>query len=147
MSPLLLSLIVVFIIGAAIGIYALAAPRRAHGVDQAPRIEMPTRPFEDILADPVADADREWSSRAGSEFAGLSETARCELIFAIAALDDRPSHLLLVTALDDPSEAVALAAAHALANAGEMAQVRVHAAAHPGPRTDRVIETLALLEP
>ncbi len=136
MSLLLLALIVVFLIGAGIGIYALAAPRRLLPIVQPSAIE----PAIDI------DQDAEWSLQAGSEFAGLSEAARCEMVFAIAALDDQPSRRLLVSALNDTSEAVVLAAAHALASAGQIAEVQAYAGAHPGPRADRVIETLALLE-
>ena len=59
-----------------------------------------------------------WTLAAGEEFAGLSDAERCDLIFAVAALDDEASRQLLSRALDDPSEAVALAAARALARRG-----------------------------
>lgn len=144
MPPLLLVLIGIFIIGAAIGVYALAAPRRAHDLTQPSKVETPNLRFEPERATPVPES--EWSSRAGSEFAGLSETARCELVFAVAALDDEPARRLLLAALDDPSEAVGLAAAHALASAGQIAEVQTYVSMHPGARADRVMETLTLLE-
>jgi hypothetical protein len=56
-----------------------------------------------------------WTRAAGDEFAQLSDAERCDLVFAVAALDDEASQRLLVRALDDPSDAVALAAARALA--------------------------------
>ena len=59
-----------------------------------------------------------WAQAAGDEFAALSDAERCDLIFALAALDDEDSRRLLVRALDDPSEAVALAAARGLARHG-----------------------------
>ncbi|HEY1654638.1 MAG TPA: HEAT repeat domain-containing protein [Candidatus Tumulicola sp.] len=86
-----------------------------------------------------------WTDAAGDEFAGLTEPARCELIFAIAALDDRRSLPVLERALADPSETVALAAAHALAARGDAAIVESYFAAHPGERATRIAGTLALL--
>jgi hypothetical protein len=57
-----------------------------------------------------------WLTAVGEDFAALSEAERCDLIFAVAALeDDDSSEALLARALSDPSEGVALAAAHALA--------------------------------
>src|SRR5271155_668675 len=95
-------LIVIFVLGVAGGVYAFAAPRRkaaALAPDRAP-----------LHADTEGGADE--------EFAGLSETARCEMIFAAGALDDERSQRLLEHGLGDPSEAVATAAAHALASRG-----------------------------
>ncbi len=139
MSALLLVLLAVFLIGAALGVYALAAPRRGHTTAAA-------TPVGDLAVEPPR-ADESWSEQAGREFSGLSETARCELVFAVAALDDAPARQLLLAALDDPCEAVTLAAAHALAKSGRICDVQTYASAHPGPRADRVLETVALLQP
>jgi hypothetical protein len=86
-----------------------------------------------------------WTGQAGEGFEGLSEGARCDMIFAIAELpgDDRTA--LLRDALDDPSEAVALAAANALAARGEGTVVGTYLAARPGARSDRIARDLALL--
>lgn len=87
----------------------------------------------------------DWTDAAGHEFGGLSEPARCEMIFAIAALDDPRSLPLLERALADPSETVALAAARALAGRGGAAMVERYFAAHPGERAARIAGTLALM--
>lgn len=128
-------LLVVFAIGAAIGVYALAAPRR-----RAARLPAGSAQDRQPL-----HATTEWTSDAGADFGELSESARCELIFAVAALDDERSLLLLEHALSDPSEAVALAAAHALGSRGHAGVVERHLASHPGERADRMAQTLALL--
>ena len=60
-----------------------------------------------------------WTDAAGDEFTRLSDAERCDLVFAVAALDDDASRQLLIRALDDPSDAVALAAARGLARQGE----------------------------
>jgi hypothetical protein len=87
-----------------------------------------------------------WTASAGDEFSGLSESARCDLIFAIAALDDRSSSKVLERALDDPSEAVVLAAAHALGGRGESAVVDRYFRSNPSERASRIAATLALFE-
>ena len=92
-----------------------------------------------------ARGDAEWTHAAGDEVSGLSEPARCDLIFAVSALDDERSQRLLVQALDDPCEAVSLAAAHALHSRGEDTAVERYLAAHPGDRSTRIAQTLALL--
>ncbi len=140
MSTLLLVLLAIFLVGAALGIYALAAPRRRHtaSVETAQ---------PEIAAEKPLEFDQTWSEQAGREFSGLSETARCELVFAVAALDDAPAHRLLLAALGDSSEAVATAAAHALARSGNLADVQAYASEHPGPRTERILQTIALLAP
>ena len=66
------------------------------------------------------------------EFGNLSNSERCDFIFAIAALDD-------------PCEAVALAAAHALTMAGSATRLERFFAEHPGGRTDRIAASLELL--
>jgi hypothetical protein len=79
------------------------------------------------------------------EFGNLSNSERCDFIFAIAALDDPSSTRLLERALDDPCEAVALAAAHALTTAGSTTWLERFFAEHPGGRTDRITASLELL--
>jgi hypothetical protein len=86
-----------------------------------------------------------WTDAAGHEFAGLSESGRCDLIFAVAALEDQRSQGLLERALDDPSEPVALAAAHALASHGCRTNVDRYLAANPGARATHIASLLALL--
>jgi hypothetical protein len=86
-----------------------------------------------------------WTHAAGDDFTDLPEAARCDMVFAMAALDDDASRSVLERALDDPSETVALAAAHALANRGQGVLLERHFAANPGERATRIAETLALL--
>jgi hypothetical protein len=126
-------LVLVLIVGAAIGAYALLAPRREREA-RAAREGVPLQ------------ATTDWTNEAGDEFAGLSESARCDLVFAVAALDDERSRQLLEHALNDPAEAVALAAAHALAGNGRRATVERYLADHPGLRADRIVQTLLLLD-
>jgi hypothetical protein len=84
-----------------------------------------------------------WTRAAGEEFADLSEADRCDLVFAVAALDDPRSQRLLEHALDDPSEAVALAAARAMANRGRTPELERYLA-RPGERSRRIAATLRL---
>jgi hypothetical protein len=122
-----------FIAGAAVGFYALLAPRAAKVESQ------PAPPLEPWTA------STDWTTEAGAEFAGLSESARCDLIFAVANLDDESSERLLLHALDDPSDAVALAAAHALVRRGNAGALEAYAQRHPGERSERLARTLELL--
>lgn len=134
MTPILIILVLVFVAGAIVGAYALLAPRAAP-------VQTPARaPLE-----PVAGGT-EWTREAGEEFAELSESARCDLIFAVAELDDARSRQLLEHALDDPSEAVALAAAHALARRGANETIEAYAQRRPGERSERLARTLELLD-
>jgi HEAT repeat protein len=94
---------------------------------------------------PVRVPGADWTDAAGREFAGLNESARCDLIFAVAALEDERSRELLEQALDDPSEPVALAAAHALVSHGHRANVERYLAANPGTRATNLAGMLALL--
>lgn len=129
------ALIVVLVLGIAGTLYAWLAPRRK-AVRLAPEPERaPLR------------GDSKWTDAAGDEFSGLSEPARCDLIFAVAALDDERSQRLLEHALDDPSEAVSIAAAHALHSRGHSEFVQRYLADRPGERADRIAQTLALLAP
>jgi len=135
MTPVYVVLALVFAIGVALGLYAWLAPRAP-----APKPEAAQPPLEPFRA--TAD----WTAEAGAEFAGLSESARCDLIFAVADLDDERSAQLLLHALDDPSDAVALAAAHALVRRGAADSVEAYAERHPGERAERIVKTLSLLD-
>jgi hypothetical protein len=79
-----------------------------------------------------------------ARFDGLSEAERCDFVFAIAALEDPSSTRLLERALDDPCEAVALAAAHALASFGGTATLQ-RFFAQRGGRAERIARSLELL--
>jgi hypothetical protein len=135
MTLVVVVLALVFCVGVALGIYALRAPRAA----AVPAAEPPS-PLEPWTA------STDWTSEAGTEFAGLSESARCDLIFAVTDLDDERSQRLLSHALDDPSDAVALAAAHALARRGDSQTLAQYAQRHPGERSERLARTLELLD-
>jgi hypothetical protein len=130
-----LAIAVLFLLGIALGVYAVAAPR-ALGIE-------PTL-LDQVAPEPM-QATTAWTNEAGQEFAGLCESARCDLVFAVAALDDDRSSHLLEFALQDPNEAVALAAAHALAGSGRAATVERFLAQHPGERAERIVSTLSLL--
>ena len=125
--------VVVLAGGGALGLYAWLAPRRAR---EAARVRK---------GEPVY-ATTDWTNEAGAEFGGLSESARCDMIFAVAALDDDRSQHLLEHALSDSAEAVALAAAHALAGRGRHGVVDSYLAEHPGARADRIAQALSLLD-
>jgi len=133
MSLVIGILVVVLIAGVAVGAYALAAPRRERAL-RAAREGLPLQ------------ATTDWTNEAGDEFAGLSESARCDLVFAVAALEDQRSQQLLEHALNDPAEPVALAAAHALMGSGRRSNVERYLAEHPGLRADRITQTLSLLD-
>ena len=128
-----LLIVVIIVAGVGIGLYAMLAPRR---VEQA-RVKREGAPLQ---------ATTDWTNEAGDEFAGLSESARCDMIFAIGALDDGRSQRLLEHALSDPSEAVSLAAAHVLISSGRRSMVESFLKAHPGQRADRIAQNLSLLD-
>ncbi len=92
-----------------------------------------------------APGDDTWIGDAGSDFAGLSESDRCDVVFALGALEDDASQPLLERALGDSSEAVALAAAHALTRRGGTARVERYFAANPGERASRISAALDVL--
>ena len=85
-----------------------------------------TRPRKRISV--VAPPQAAWTQTAGEEFAALSAAERCDLVFAVAALDDESSQHVLLRALADPSEAVALAAARSLSRKGHTASLERHLA-------------------
>lgn len=129
-------IIALLVIGIALGAYAIFAPRRVAQVaaDAATRsVDEANAAGTHAFADPP------------SPLAGLSEAERCEVVFAMAALDDDESREHLRAALNDPSETVALAAAHALAGSGHIAAVNAYAQQNPGPRAQRLLDTIALL--
>jgi hypothetical protein len=128
-----IAVVVVLVIGVALGIYTWLAPRR---------VAAPARVREGA----PLHASTDWTNEAGEEFAGLSESARCDLVFAVAALDDERSQRLLEHALNDPAEAVALAAAHALVTHGRRNLVDNFLGGHPGSRADRIAQALSLLD-
>ena len=133
MSTIVIILVAILVIGAGIGIIAVAAPRRSAA-------ELRKR------EGPPVQTTTDWTNEAGEEFAGLTESARCDMVFAVAALDDERSQRLLVHALNDPAEAVSIAAAHALAGSGRRTIVAEYLGSHPGLRADRIAQALALLE-
>ena len=128
-----IAVILLIIVGALIGAYAMLAPRRAERV----RAQRSGEPLQ---------ATTDWTNEAGDEFAGLSESARCDLVFAVGALDDERSQHLLEHALNDPSEAVALAAAHVLISSERQRVVHTFLTENPGRRADRIAQTLSLLD-
>ncbi|HEX8805998.1 MAG TPA: hypothetical protein VF741_03570, partial [Candidatus Aquilonibacter sp.] len=125
--------LLVLVSGILIGLYAFMAPRRL-SQSHVRRNGVPLH------------ATTDWTNEAGEEFAGLSEAARCDLVFAVAALDDERSQKLLEYALNDPAEPVSLAAAHALAGHGQRPLVDAYLKSHPGARADRIAQALALLD-
>ncbi|HKE35967.1 MAG TPA: hypothetical protein VKB39_00955 [Candidatus Baltobacteraceae bacterium] len=129
--------IVALVVGALIGIFALLAPRRS--AKERERVE--TKPREDLRVDTA------WNDATEADFGSLPEAARCDMIFAVSALDDDRSAQLLEHALDDPSETVALAAARALKERGRSDAVDEYLARNPGERAERIAHTLSLLAP
>lgn len=134
MNSLLYLLLAIFVLGLALGLYAWRAPKKT--IAEPDIVPPPGEPWK---------ASSDWTAQAGEEFAGLSESARCDLIFAVTDLHDARSERLLLHALDDPADAVALAAAHALRSRGQSAAVDAYAQQHPGERGQRLLETLRLL--
>ncbi len=89
----------------------------------------------------------DWIKEAGDDFGHLNEPARCDLIFAAGQLGDERSRRLLVNALADPSATVSLAAAHALARSGHIADVQSYAAsAADAERSKELLELLSLID-
>ncbi len=129
-------LLIVLVAGVALGVYALVARRTSESPERSPGSQYKT---------PIT-VTTDWTTQAGEEFSGLSESDRCDLIFAVAALDDERSHRLLVHALGDPSDGVALASAHALGKSGHRDQVERFVRDNPGVRADALLRDLTLLE-
>lgn len=127
------ALVALVVLGIAIGAYAYLAPRAKE------------RAWNKREGEPLY-ATTDWTNEAGDEFAGLSESARCDMIFAVGALEDERSQRLLEHALNDPAEAVAVAAAHVLNGSGRRTVVETFLMQHPGARADRISQTLSLLD-
>jgi hypothetical protein len=142
MTAVYVVLAAIFAAGLAVGLYAMFAPRAVPQAAREPELREPSEAPPDAAA---AEPEADWTTEAGEEFAGLPEAARCDLIFAVCDLRDDRSQQLLVHALDDPSDAVALAAAHALAQRGCSDAVDTYAQQHPGERAQQLLETLTLL--
>ena len=134
MTTFLVLLGVVFLGGLVFGAYVLFAAKPS-----AP-VPAPAPP-----APPEFERDETWTLQAGEEFAGLTESARCDLVFAAGDLDDERSREMLAHALSDTSDAVALAAAHALERRGEAETIAAFTQAHPGARAQQILDTLALM--
>ncbi len=134
MNAIVIGLLIVVAIAVCVGAYAWLSPERKTVEEPEPPPNEPWKP------------DTAWTAQAGDEFATLSEAARCDLVFAVADLHDERADGLLVHALDDPSEPVALAAAHVLERRGAADRVRAHVKRHPGARAERIEETLSLLQ-
>jgi hypothetical protein len=132
-NALVIVLLIVIAIAVCVGAYAWLSPERK--AIEEPELQ-PNEPWQ---------PDAAWTAEAGEEFATLSEAARCDLVFAVADLHDERADGLLLHALDDPSEPVALAAAHVLERRGAADRVRAHVKRHPGARAERIEETLSLL--
>jgi hypothetical protein len=130
-APVGIALLIVLLIAAAIAFWVVASRRS---------------PSRSPNRAQVLPANGEWTNDAGGEFTGLSEAARCDLVFAVAALDEDRSQRILERALRDPSEAVALAAARALVNAQRGAIVQRYLADDSGERARRIAQILDLLE-
>lgn len=79
------------------------------------------------------------------EFADLSEAERCDYVFALGALDGSANLQRLLRAMDDPSEAVAIAAARTLILAGRRDEVDSALAQRSGERAARIVSALDLL--
>lgn len=109
-----------------------------------PRAAVPSAP--QAPEETLRPASDDWTREAAGEFAGLSEAARCDLVFAMSALDDARSANLLRHALNDPSTAVSCAAAHALVRRGERAPLDAYLAACAPERASELRATIALLE-
>ncbi len=134
MNALVIVLLIMVAIAVCVGLYAWLSPERKEIEEPLPPPNEPWKP------------DTAWTAQAGEEFATLSEAARCDLVFAVADLHDERADGLLVHALDDPSEPVALAAAHVLEKRGAADRVRAHVKRHPGARAERIEKTLSLLQ-
>lgn len=84
---------------------------------------------------------------AGShdDFKHLNEAERCDYLFALSALDDPSNLFVFRRALDDPSETVAIAAAHSLVAAGRSGEVEALLARRRDARAQHIAAALELL--
>lgn len=134
MNAIVIALLIIAAVAACVGAYAWLSPERKAIEEPIPPPNEPWQPND------------AWTAQAGDEFATLSEAARCDLIFAVADLHDERADGLLEHALDDPSEAVVLAAAHVLGKRGASERVRAHVKHYPAERAKKIEDTLALLK-
>lgn len=137
MSTLVIVLLAAFAVGLAGLAYAAFAPKRV--------------PEEALAAAPApatpagVTGASSWTDSALREFDALGDAARCDFVFAVGALPDERTRRILLHALDDRSEAVALAAAHVLARAGALDDVR-RAVAHQDPaRREALMQLLSVI--
>jgi hypothetical protein len=114
-------------------LYARIAPRR-------PRIDIEFA----LESEPLQEA-ADWKNQSAGEFARLSEPTRCDLVFAAAKVTDTSSSSFLERALNDPSESVVLAAAHALAASGRATILERFLRQYPQGRAARIAGMLSLL--
>ena len=75
----------------------------------------------------------------------LSESQRVDAVFAAGTLESETARAYLIAALDDPSEAVALAAASTFAGSGALPAVESWLRSHPGERSARLADAIATL--
>lgn len=130
MNALIVFLAVIFVAGLAAGAYAIFAPKKIPAPVPVP---VPAAAPEAAIAAPQA------------EFDSLGDSARCDFIFGIGVLEDERTRSLLFHALDDRSEAVALAAAHVLARSGSIDEVRRHVATQDPSRRDALMQLLSVM--
>jgi hypothetical protein len=79
------------------------------------------------------------------DFAQLDEAERCDYVFALSALDDPVNASLLLRAMDDPSDVVAIAAARSLVLAGRRDEVDALLAQRKDARSIQIASALDLL--
>lgn len=138
MSTLVIVLLAAFAVGLAGLAYAAFAPKRVPQEEAVPVAPAPATPAGAVGAS-------SWTDSALREFDALGDAARCDFVFAVGALPDERTRRILLHALDDRSEAVALAAAHVLARAGALDDVR-RAVAHQDPaRREALMQLLSVI--
>ena len=85
------------------------------------------------------------ATSSDDDFANLNEAERCDYLFALSALDDPANISVLRSALDDPSETVAIAAARSLVAAGRASEVDTWLEQRSDERAQRIAAALELL--
>ena len=139
MTPLVWVALAALVAGALLAAYAAFSPaRKAKPAAVASAAVPPATASQAAGEDELEDLEA---------FEALDEAARCDAAFAAAAHEDAASTRLLERALDDPVEAVALAAAHALATSGRAGVLDRYVQANPGARAQRLAAVTALLAP
>ncbi|MGR4063869.1 MAG: hypothetical protein ACLQPV_00300 [Vulcanimicrobiaceae bacterium] len=133
MTPLVWVALVALLAGGLLAVYWFVLGRK----DKTATVSAP--------AAPVADEDLDEELEDREAFEALGEGARCDAAFEAAAHEDAASTRLLERALDDPVEAVALAAAHSLVSSGRGEVLDRYVKLHPGARAQRVASMTQLL--